>query len=589
MKTSIFRVWFILALVGLSVWVLYPTWQWSQLTTEERVEDPARAEELKSRSITLGLDLQGGIHLLLGVQTDKLKQNILLNGVRRVPTLLSERGISASSPRTEANGVEITVNQSALETRSADIEETGDFLDFFQNPEVRESPEPGQAILFYPLDQTRFNAEVEEATGRAIEIIRNRIDQFGVSEPAIQKSGNRKIVVELPGATDPRRARELIGRTAQLEFYRVKDDKLLNDAIVQINQATNSSLTGLVASDQVSGDIYNIRIVNPEQRAEVARIFNSPSAREALPPGSEVHFGLPEELEGKAFIPLLLLEDQAAMTGEDLEMARPAWNERGQYEVVFEFGSDGARDFGELTSELMHGEKRLAVVLDGTVVSAPRVQSRITRSGRITGNFDMSEAKDLAVVLRSGALPAPVEILEDRTVGASLGADSVQKGAKAVIVGFAIVVLVMLIRYKLAGLIANVALFLNFLFVFALLAYFGATLTLPGLAGIILAIGMAVDANILIFERTREELAAGKGVYSAVNAGYEKAFSTILDANVTTLVTAAALYEFGTGPIRGFAVTLSIGIICSMFTALYVARTIFDRTVLAQKNPRLSI
>ncbi|MFC1632287.1 protein translocase subunit SecD [Candidatus Omnitrophota bacterium] len=362
-----------------------------------------------------------------------------------------------------------------------------------------------------------------DATERAIEIIRNRIDQFGVSEPLIQKQGKDHIVVQLPGVTDRERALQIIKQTAHLEF------RLVNEEVAKLN----ASLEGNV------------------------------------PQGFELKY-----LDKKP----LLLETRAALTGESLVNAQVEWSSMEVNPFVsFVLDSRGARQFARVTKNNIG--QRLAIVLDGKVKSAPTIQSEIPAGrGQITGRFSEDESADLALVLRTGALPAPIEVEEERTIGAALGEDSINKGIKSVVVGAGLVLVFMSIYYLWSGLIANFALCLNLVFILGVLSYprLGATLSLPGIAGIVLTIGMAVDANVLIFERIREELKLGKTLRLAITSGYQKAFWTILDANVTTLIAAFILFQFGTGPVKGFATTLTIGILASMFTALVVTRLIFD-------------
>ncbi len=590
MKSGMLRVWVILAVIAIAGYWLYPTIQWARMSPEDVAANPDRAESLRTRSINLGLDLQGGIHLVLGVKSDKLKQNVLLTVNRRLPGIFKEKGIAVTENRIVGDGLEFEVNPEARTDRAQDIEEGLLQAGYLSTPQYREDPaRPGRVIVRANLDPEAFDREVKEATGRALEIIRNRVDAFGVAEPSIQQSGDDKIVVELPGATDPARARALIGRTAQLQFHRVREDADLSGILNAISGATNGELMKLVTIQQVGQGVFDIHI-KPEDKDRFTEMISSPSALQQIPPLSRIFLGIVNERRaGERVIPVYLLEEEPAMTGENLEMARISVDERNKPMVVFEFNNEGADQFGTLTAELMRGQKRLAVVLDDVVQSAPSVKSQIRSRGQIEGNFSHDEARDLAVVLRSGALPAPVEILEDRTVGPSLGRDSIEKGFYASLVGFGIVLVFMLLWYRTAGLIADVCMGLNVVLTLAILSMINATLTLPGIAGLVLTMGMAVDANILIFERMKEELKAGKGAYTAVSAGYEKAFSAIFDGNITTLITAMALYEYGSGPVRGFAVTLSIGIVVSMFTAIFVSRTIFDKIVLAPKEPRLSL
>lgn len=379
----------------------------------------------------------------------------------------------------------------------------------------------GGMHLLLKVDTTKLSEkEAAGAPERALEIIRNRVDQLGVKEPSIQLQGKDQIIVQLPGVTERQRALDLIGRTALLEF------KIVSEDAEKVNQA-------------LAGNI---------------------------PEGYE----LKEDERGNK----ILLEKEAPLTGVALADATVGFGEMGTPEVHFTLTNPGAKKFGRLTEENIG--KRLAIVLDGEIQSAPTIQSRITDSGRITGNFDINQANDLAIVLRAGALPAPVKVIEERTVGPLLGQDSINAGIKATIIGGIFVVVFMAVYYLLAGVIANVALVVNFLIILGALGYFHATLTLPGIAGIILTIGMAVDANVLIYERMREELKIGRPVKLAIANGYHKAFSAILDSNVTTIIAAILLFKFGSGPIRGFAVTLVIGLAASLFTAIFVTRIIFD-------------
>lgn len=388
----------------------------------------------------------------------------------------------------------------------------------------------GGMHLVLKVDTSKVPEEArEDAPNRALEIIRNRIDQFGVREPLIQRQGKDSIVVQLPGVTDRDRAIELIGRTAQLEFKLVEDDEEL--------------YRRAMAGDIPEG--YEIKTV---------------------------------EKEG------LLLHKDTVLTGDTLVSAEVKFDQSRFNEpyIALEFNSRGAAVFSEITGRNVG--RRLAIVLDEKVHSAPRINEKIP-SGRasITGRFTVEEAGDLAIVLRAGALPAPIYIEEERTVGALLGKDSIESGIKASLIGISLVFSFTLIYYLFSGLIACLAMSLNFLIVLGALGWLNTTLTLPGIAGMILAVGMAVDANVLIYERIREELSTGKHIRSAVSAGYNKAFTAILDSNVTTLIAAALLFKFGTGPIRGFGVTLTIGILASMFTAIFVTRIIFD-IVTANKN-----
>lgn len=395
----------------------------------------------------------------------------------------------------------------------------------------------GGMHLILEVDTSKLSAnEKKDAPQRALEVIRNRIDQFGVLEPVIQLQGNNRILVQLPGVTDRGRAKEIIGRTAHLEFRLVGEDA--------------EQLKNAMSGEEVEG--YELK----QMKAR----------------------------DGKT--EPLLIEKKAVLTGNMLVDATTEFSQEGfgQPYVSLELNNEGADIFANVTATNVGS--RLAIVLDGEIYTAPVIRERIP-SGRaqITGNFSVQEAKDISLILRAGALPAPVNIIEERSVGPALGKDSVQKGIRAIIIGGICVLAFMAVYYLLSGLIADLALILNILIITGALSYFGATLTLPGIAGLVLTIGMAVDANVLIFERIREESKLGKSLRASIHAGYDKAFWTILDANVTTLITALILFQFGTGPVRGFATTLSIGILASMFTALVMTRLVLD--VITQNNPQM--
>ena len=379
------------------------------------------------------------------------------------------------------------------------------------------------------------DAAKKDAVDRALEIIRNRIDEFGVREPSIQRQGNYQIIVQLPGITERERAIDLIGKTALLEFKLVSDDP---------QKLTEAS----------SGNI---------------------------PAGYELKY-----LEDKP----LLVQEEPSLTGDSMVDAEVKFDQSGfnQPMVGFQLDRKGGRKFARLSEENVG--RRLAIMLDGVIQSAPVIKEKIpSGEGVISGRFSHDEASDLAIALRAGALPAPIKIVEERTVGPSLGRDSIEKGIRAIIYGGIAVILFMGIYYLLAGLIANFALCLNLAIILGALSYFNAALTLPGIAGIVLTIGMSVDANVLIFERIREEMDLGKTLRFAIAKGFKRAFLTILDANLTTLITALILFRFGTGPLRGFAVTLSVGILASMFTALFVSHVIFDILTLNRKFTRLKM
>ena len=523
MKRDTFRSLVILASIVVALFYLYPTYQYYFSPPD----NPDQLERLKRQSINLGLDLQGGIHLVLEVDPSEIP-----------------------------------------------------------------------------------NDERHDVVERVKEVITNRIDQFGVSEPIIHTEGDWRIVVELPGVQDVERAKDLVGQTALLEFQILKpytERSALLDRIDAHLAATaddsskSDSSDGLFEEDQdkkpslkqyllTYGREGEDLLVSMDNLQTVRRILGEVS--DHIPDDAEfVWASKDEEIgDGQRFRRLYYLKKRVEMTGEVVKDAKvttgTSFENAGQPIINFTTTSEGIKLFSRVTGA--HVDERMAIVLDNHVYSAPTILTKI-RDGRsiITGSGTIDEAKDLAIVLRAGALPAPAEIVEDRTVGPSLGRDSITQGREAALIGLAIVMVFMVLYYGFSGLVADLALTLNLVFVLAILAGFRGTLTLPGIAGIILTIGMAVDANVLIFERIREELRNGKTLRPAIENGYGRAFLTIVDANLTTVITAVVLYQFGTGPIKGFALTLMIGILSSMFTALFVTRTIFN--VIIQKWQLTSI
>ena len=406
-------------------------------------------------------------------------------------------------------------------------------------------PELTEALaLAYALDSGIATDIRANAVDQALETLRNRIDQFGVSEPTIQRQGDSRLLIQLPGIKEPERAKAIIKTTAQLEFKLVSETGSISDALAG-NIPEHLELLYEYDTDPVTGTL----------------IKKSP----------------------------YLLEKRVLMSGESIADADVRIDQRfNEPYVSLVFDKAGATRFAEITGKNV--KRRLAIVLDGKIHSAPVIQERIPGGqAQITGNFTTEEAHDLTIILRAGALPAPLELLEERTVGPSLGADSVERGIRSVLYGFVSVVIFMLVYYRIGGVIADMALLFNLIILAGAMGYLEATLTLPGIAGIILTVGMAVDANVLVFERIREEVANGKTVRAAVDAGFSKAFLTIIDANVTTLIAAIVLFQFGTGPIKGFAVTLTIGILASMFTAIFVSRSFFSLILSNRKITKVSI
>ena len=494
---------------------------------------------LPSDKIHLGLDLQGGMHLVLEVQSQKAVESHLEGIVEELKHDLRKNRLHyLDLKRQGTQKIVITLIRSEDADTFAEMVKNN-YPDFELALTSQDKGQPSFNLVLHKKAVTRLE---KMAVDQALETIRNRIDQFGVSEPDIRPQENDRILIQLPGIKDPKRAIALIGKTALLEFKLVDDDHSVQDAL--------------------KGNI---------------------------PPGDEIlyQYGINPKTGLRKKTPYLL-KKRVLITGQYITDARVQINRYNEPYVSLSFNSRGARLFEKVTGENI--KKKLAIVLDNKINSAPVIQDRIAGGrAQITGRYTMEEARDLAIVLRAGALPAPVKIIEERTVGPSLGKDSIEKGRNSMIIGGILVVVFMMVYYSLSGIIADFALLLNILFIMAGLAFFGATLTLPGIAGMILTIGMAVDANVLIYERIREESRLGKPPRSAIEGGYGKALVTILDANVTTLIAALVLFQFGTGPVRGFAVTLSIGIISSMFTAIFITRIVFDYLYIQKKMKKISI
>ncbi len=492
------------------------------------------------KRINLGLDLQGGMHLVLEVETEKAVEN----NVQRIGQELRS---SLKSERIRQTGLDI-LSGNQIKVQLPDNENLSKFDALlnkeFAGMETSHKSEGAATVVNIRLPQPEVDHIKDMAVRQALETIRNRIDQFGVSEPDIRRQGENRILVQLPGVKETERAKDLIGKTALLEFKLVDEE---NDV--------NTALKGTIPKDD---EILYEYSLDPQTGQRIGQVP-------------------------------YLLKKRTLLTGAQLTDARVQID--SQYNepyVSIAFDKKGSRIFEKVTEENV--KKRLAIVLDNRVYSAPVIQEKIAGGqARITGRFSAEEANDLAIALRAGALPAPVNILEERTVGPSLGSDSIRQGLLSMCIGGILVILFMAVYYKGSGLIANFALLLNIVLISGGLAAFQATLTLPGIAGIILTIGMAVDANVLIFERIREELNLGKTPRAAVDAGYARATLTILDANVTTLIAALVLFQFGTGPVKGFAVTLSLGVIASLFTALIMTRQIFEYLLINRNMKRLSI
>jgi protein-export membrane protein SecD len=516
--------WKLLAVIlvtALALWKLYPSYRYYTLSPAQRQALPAQdLSELRRKAIHLGLDLQGGMHLVLEVDRSRLSA-----------------------------------------------------------------------------------AEAKDAPDRAMEIIRNRVDQFGVAEPVIQREGEDRIAVQLPGLTDRQRAIDLIGKTALLEFKLVRTpeeakaifertDSFLASRGVTVGAPTDTLMRRHPLTSHFL-DMGSAAFIRQEDLPTVERLLATPGLDSIVPGDSQLQWGnASESMQGVTGRAIYVVKREPEMTGGSIASAEAQvgldQTNPGGWGVSMKMTPRGRSDFARVTGNNVG--RLLAIVLDGVISSAPNIRERIpSGDASITGNFDVATARDLAIVLRAGALPAPVRIIEERSVGPSLGSDSIREGYTAGLVGTALVVIFMAIYYQLSGLIAIAALALNILYILGALAGFGATLTLPGIAGLVLTIGMAVDTNVLIFERIREELRNQKGVRQAVELGYNRAFRTILDAHVTTIVSALFLFQFGTGPIKGFAITLIIGLVANMFTAVLFTRMIFDAMLGRGKVEKLSV
>ena len=500
---------------------------------------------MPSKGIVLGLDLQGGIHLVFEVQAEKAVELTTDRVMLSLRDLLAKKKLAAELKR---EGLLIVATPASNEIRDA-IEKN------FPNLAVVET----SGRLAYRLPDSEAKGIKDNAADQALETIRNRIDQFGVAEPTIHRQAENEIVVQLPGVKDPKHAIDLIGKTALLEFKLVDETApLAVELPASVAPGEEDALLEKFAAKVPEGsEILFERVVN-RQTGEVKRIP-------------------------------LLIKKETLLTGDLLTDAKVSLTAGIQEPYVsITFNSAGAKLFEDITGANV--QRRLAIILDGTVYSAPSIKERIAGgSASIEGAFSMEEAKDLSIVLKAGALPAPVKILQNVTVGPSLGRDSIEAGKLAGLLGSIAVIIFMIFYYRLSGLIADFALILNIALLLGAMAALNATLSLPGIAGIILAVGMAVDSNVLMFERMREELRVGKTPRAAVDSGYDKAFWTIFDSHVTTLITAAVLFQFGTGPIKGFAVTLSLGVAINLFTALIGTKTVFDMLNLRKEVKTLSI
>ena len=648
MQGNGFKVGAVFFFLALSAWYLFPSFQGLSLNNrleemepEERVEyerdNYARIESIKERSLNLGLDLQGGMHTTMEVGLRELL--VQLADERRDDTF--DEVIAAADARSQEQGISL-IDAFVEEFENRDSEAR--LSRYFRSEDITRRSSNADVSDF-------LRAQGTEAIERAMQVIRNRVDRFGVTEPSIQTQGNRRIVVELPGIDDPERVRRLLKGTARLEFRLMSDPGELNSSLQRIinyyeidvasatdttnadEEETDPALTEseelaesdpavedtevdttaedseedetfdvsqLLADsdplDQVGNALLDVLIpagqgsvvfgeVSVQDTATFNALIAEPDVQAMLPRDIELLYDAnPSGAEGGEYYPVLAVNMNAELTGDVITDARSDFDQTTNQPLVdMEMNSEGARIWSRLTGANVG--KNIAIVLDRVVYSYPTVINQISGGrSQITGLATQEESDDIVTVLKSGALPAPVEIVEERTVGPSLGVVARQSGFTSLMVGLTIVALFMMMYYRASGMVADLALIINIIFILGILAGFNATLTLPGIAGIVLTIGMAVDANVLIFERIREEQSSGKTLKASIDGGYGKALSAIIDANITTFFVGIILYSFGVGPIQGFAVTLMAGILASLFSAIVFTRIIFDYLVIGRRT-----
>ncbi|MFC1554351.1 protein translocase subunit SecD [candidate division KSB1 bacterium] len=635
--------WFFIAVcIITAIYYLLPTFRFYNLSEADK-NDPNKKElvnELSRDAIKRGLDLQGGVHLIMEIDLASLVEKLSVNKDQRFDDLFD----SVKDRIENENPEEDFLNIFAADAQAADVP-----LDRYFDRDARLDENNNlRSIPDY------LRNEADDAIKRSLEILRGRVDQFGVAEPNIQKKGNNRVIVELAGIDDIERAKQLIQKTARLEFKLLKSGEVVDEVFDEFDRILRNELKDKTAAAETKtevdtaqtekavstmteksiGDLFDTGDSTASQEEDSTVIFdentiNSTPFRaflgdlsayqgwvgvpaqnvdriklllerddfqEAIPSDAVFHWDAKPQVigDGSEYYELYLLERDAALGGEVVTDARVEIGSgydpttAGKPEVTMKMDRQGAKDWETITGANI--DKRIAIVLDDKVWSAPNVRDKITGgSSEITGIGTWDEAKDLEIVLRSGSFSVDMLTVFEQRVGPSLGADSIRKGTLSTIIGLILVVLFMITYYGLSGGIANIALLLNLIFIMSVLAGFHATLTLPGIAGLILTIGMAVDANVLIFERIREELDTGKTIRAAIDSGYSRAFFTILDANITTLIAAVVLYQYGTGPIKGFALVLMIGICSSMFTAIVFTRVIFDFVTSRWSIQKLSI
>lgn len=555
--------------------------------SKQDLEDYNKYQSVKEHALALGLDLQGGMHLVLEINYRELMDNMAKNKDAQLSELLAE-----VSKRIEQDP----------EKSKEDFFNTLEQV--FKEKNVLLNKYYGQRGATASDVIAHIDSTAKKGIETTLQVLRNRIDQFGISEPSIQKQGNYRIVVELPGVKDEERAQGIVDRAAYLEFKLVAEDKTVNSIFDKLDNVYSTMLgsdkdstevdsTDMAANFEKTNPFRALLIggrageflVSEANKAKVDKLLITPAFKKAFGEYQLVWHNKDIQNGNVTYHQFFIVKAEAEMDGTTITDANPVMssgdNATGAWEVAFAFNRQGARKFASVTG--MNIKRRLAIILDGKLTVAPTINDRIPSGTGTISSFTAEEARDLAIVLKAGALPAPLEIMEKRVIGPSLGSDSIRSGVWAAIGGLVIVMIFMIYFYKLSGVFAVLALNLNIILLLSILGYFSATLTLPGIAGVILTIGMAVDANVLIFERIKEELRDMElrnkkyvTPYNAVNAGYEKAFSTIFDANITTFIAGIVLYQFGTGPIKGFALTLMIGILCSMYTAIIVTRLFAD-------------